>query len=452
MLKKPVGIFLILTGFMIANCVQAVADVELRAYIQKNYPYKLQISEEQIQQLSWVMGHVRRSYDMDMQAVDNGVHIEIVRALTRMYCLQLLRSGTADDYTKFIAAQLDANANSSLTFCSFKKLSKLIQALNALDYELLETATILSAVSLSAEAAKLAQNMLNVDNISNDNLTFLVATIRADQNIYPLIKQITSDKERARKLLYILFPPQTNFRHMLYTEGGIGMFKNLRTMIQHQYVNADEINLWYAYWVINIAGFRGHIAQNGSLYLTEPVYQAMTTLKTLIDNMFASPNYNPLIPYLEYRAGLLGFANMPQQEKLLLAHLGCLMRLYNVEDGNRLLTGYYLLSRYEKKELLVIFAAQLNDSALITSTYLPALFGNTMALNGGDIKQTVLLTIPLYIHATKLYNQMQVNGEIKVGVALSFNLSSASKNIRKIINGVDSISKIKIMPDGEVII
>lgn len=399
---------------LLATPLQAADNTKLLAYIKNNFSDKLHLTNAQLQQLAWVVDHSRHSHDLEMYIAPQNktIHIEISRALTRLYCLQLLKSGKKADYDNFISSQL----NKPLAFSSFKKLSRYIQQLDSSDYALLEQAVILSAVSLSDHAEELAINVLNNNNSRSNSLDFLADTLRADINIYPLISE--------NKLLYILFPPQTNFRHMLYTEGGISMLKYLRTMIQHQYLDQAKMDLWYAYWIVNIAGFRGHVSYAGSVYLNEPVFQAMTKLKKLLDEMIEAPNANPLVAYLEYRADLLGFTNLPQKDKLLLAHLGCLLRLYTIEEGQDLLAGYTKVADEYKKKLHASFYAGLVDYEQPATTHAPALFGNVLHMLGGDIQRTVKLVVPIYSQALFLR---------KPGEVVSFYDLSAMESVKKII-------------------
>lgn len=451
MTKNIISLLVLAATLLRVDVIFARDQDVLGQYIRQNFPASLQISSAQLAQLTWVLGHDRRSNDMDMQASANGMHIEIVRAVTRLYCLQLLKSGRAQDYDDFISAQLKTNENKTLTFNSFKKLSRHIQKLKSLDYQLLEVATILSAVSLTSQAFTQAKILIDTKPLVADNLEFLSATLRKDPNIYPLTKNLVNDNISAKKLLYVLFPPQTNFRHMLYTEGGVGMFKYLRTMIKHQYINADEIDLWYAYWLVNIAGFRGHVEHAGSLYLTEPVFQAMNNLKSMLDEMVHAPNFNPLLPYLEYRAELLGFSSLPADEKLMLAHIGAMMRLYTVEEGQQLQIGYTNLNKQLKQELAADFANSLIDYERLTPTYLPALLGNTLVLLNGDINKTVKTVLPIYHRALRQYYQSVANGALKPSVPLGFNNLSATKNVQKLIESdTNNLAAIKIMSDGEV--
>jgi len=423
----------------------------IRAYINKTFANKINISEDQLQQLSWIVKHKRRTYEMDMYVNPNSIHIEITRALTRLYCLQLLKTGGRDSYNKFVAAQLSNKTPNILTFYSFAKLSKHIQQLSDLDYELIVTSTILSAVSLSSEASRLAQEVLNINHLSNDNLEFLAATLRANPNIYPIAAKTIQNNTDVKKLLYVLFPPQTNFRHMLYTEGGVDMFKYLRTMIKHQYIKRNDLDLWYAYWITHIAGFRGHVTHEGSIYLTEPVFHAMTKLKSEIYEMLESPNHEPLITYLEYRAELLGFAALPKNERWLLAHLGGLMRLYTIDDGKRLRISFMQLPANQKQLINNYFQKLFSGAHQLSPTYGPALFANSLELNGRNIEQIVQIILPFYCKAVNDYAVIQQHSNHKAKTSLSFNKISATENVKKLLGlGLLNLEHINIGADGEV--
>jgi hypothetical protein len=375
-----------------ATMLHANQSIDLRQYIKKNFANDLKISQQQLQRLSWLLEPDKRRFDLEMLTSTDDNHIEVIRALTRLYCLQLLKSGTKRDYDKFIAAQLENSKADTLTFNAFKKLSKHIQQLTATDYATLEKLAIYSV------------------------------------------------------------PAQNNFRHMLYTEGGAGMFKHLRSMIQHQYTNAAEIDLWYCYWIIDIAGFRGQVSHNGSVYLTESVFQAMYKLKVLIAQMLESPNFNPLLPYLEYRAEILGFKSLPTSERLLLAHLGALMNLYNAEDGSQLLTGFRQLTAKQRQQMTVYFNSKMLNYEHPNQTYIPPLFANTLVLTKGNIKQTLKIILPIYNQAVNQYIAAQTRGAIAPEVALSFNALSSSQNLKKIIrSGANGTQRIKVRADGEVI-
>ncbi len=422
----------------------------LHSYIQSQFPASLQLTPEQIEQLTWIIEHKNRSFDLDMCA-NNDVHIEVSRALTRLYCLQLLKNGGRTEYEHFVAAQLSNNIDEPLSFASFNLLALHVQQLSNEDFLLLQTAIILSAVSLSTPAANFAQRTLNLDDVGNDSLNFLAATVRSEVNIYPLTEHIVHDQTADKKLLYILFPPQTNLRHMLYAEGGVAMFRYLRTMIKHQYISQNELDLWFGYWIVNIAGFRGHIDQRGSIYLNESVFKAMYKLKENIYTILQQPNYDPLIPYLEYRAELLGLQHLPLQQRLTMAHMGAMLRLYTQAEGKQLLAGFNNLPQQLRLNIQRQYMHYLNDPTQVAPTHLPALFGNALQLCNGDIEQVLLKITPIYYQAIQKYTEQQKSHRLKANIVLAFNKLSASYNVQKILDSTSKIN-LQIMPDGEVLI
>lgn len=399
----------------------------IRIAVADHFPATFSISSDQLSQLSWVLDHKNRTYDMDFAVEDTAVHIEIHRALTRLYCAQLLRAGTMDAYNSFIAAQLDSGIVRPLQISSFMNLSKHIQRLSADDYELIEAAIILTSVSLTQPAADLAQRIIDVSFKATDPLDFLSYTLREAKQLYPITWNILNKRSNPTKLLYVVFPPHTNLRHMLYAEGGIGMFNYLRAMIAHGYMTNEYLDLWYAYWIVNIAGFRGHIQHNGSIYLTETVANSMTKLKYLIYEMLDNPTYDPLLPYLEYRASCVGYEYLPSDERLFFAYLACLFNIYEVSEGKRLHSSVNSLPIASRRAVMQEFYNSLQDSTHIYATHVPALFGNAMYITNGNIETVVLKILPAY---NKILQQHKKN---KTESALCCNELSACENIKLLL-------------------
>lgn len=400
----------------------------IRTTVSNNFPATFNVSEDQLVQLSWALNHKNRTYDMDFAVEDDsGIHIEIHRALTRLYCAQLLRIGSVDAYNNFIAAQLELGIAQPLQLSSFMKLSKHIQQLPADDYELIEAATILTSVSLTKPASDLARRIIAADFKETDSLDFLSYTLRDSKNFYPITWNILNKSANSKRLFYVLFPPHTNFRHMLYTEGGIGMFNYLRSMIAHGYINRNDLDLWYAFWIVNIAGFRGHIQHNGSLYLAEPVADAMDKLKALVYEMLENPTYDPLLPYLEYRAKCIGFAHLPRDERLFISHLACLLRIYNITDGQRLYASVTSLPISERYAVMQEFQKGLHDNMHVYATHVPALFGNALYIENGNIEKVIAKILPKYNKILLQYRNDKAEG------TLCFNELSAMKNLELLL-------------------
>lgn len=425
--KIPAAILFSCCILMLGSVLADQNDL-IRFTASNNFPATFKISEDQLTQLSWLLDHKNRTYDMDFAAEnDTAVHIEIHRALTRLYCAQLLRIGTLDAYNSFIAAQLKNGVTQPLQLASFMQLSKHIQQLSADDYELIEAATILTSISLTKPASDLAQRIMVSDFKETDSLDFLSYTLRDPKNFYPITWNILNKNANSKRLFYVLFPPHTNFRHMLYTEGGIGMFNYLRSMIAHGYINHEDLDLWYAFWIVNIAGFRGHIQHNGSLYLTEAVAGAMSKLKYLVYEMLENPTYDPLVPYLEYRAKCAGYEHLPRDERLFYAHLACLLRIYSVADGQRLYASVISLPIVARHAVMQEFYKGLHDNTHIYATHVPALFGNALYLEKGNIEKVILKILPAYNNILLQYRNNKIES------TLCCNELSALKNLEMLL-------------------
>lgn len=429
---------------LLNNNILANEQDIIRNYIKQNFPSNFLVNDAQVSQLTWILRHQRQTFDMDPILRKPDIHIEISRALTRLYCARLLRDGSRDAYNRFVQAQIDTHINNPLTFASFNQLAQHIQQISAQDYALLETATILSAVSLSKVAAQLAQQAMHDVKDVNDNLEFLAITLRGKNTIYPLADQMSFTNEAAQKIFYVLFPPHTNFRHMLYTEGGIGMFNYLRTMMAHKFIDKSMLDLWYAHWVINIAGFRGYVNQHGSIYLNEDVMQAMEYLRMLIYTMLDDPNFDPLIPYLEYRAKLLGFQQLPNDKKWFFTHLACLLRLYNIPDGKKLYANLAKLSESDTQFLRDNYMNGLRDNTQVIHTHVPAFFANAIALTN-DLTQVITQLLPVYNGILKQH------AELNLPNRLSFNNLCATQNLQKLLNkNAAKQQRFVITVDGQI--
>lgn len=445
MLKKVIRAVVVISCLLTVNAHAHSSQQDLRNYIYSNFPITFNPNDLQIEQLAWAFRHNKHTNDSDLYAADQPMAIEVRRALTRLYCAQLLRAGTREAYQQFVVAQQSAKIEPTLSFAGFTKLAQHVQQLTPADYSLLETAEILSSVSLSQPAAELAARAMVEPPPSTDNMSFLAATLRNNINIYPITAQIMRDDSAARKLLYVLFPPQTNFRHMLYTEGGIGMFNYLRSMIKHGFIDKQSLDLWYAHWIVNIAAFRGHVDQRGSLYLNEPVAQAMLTLKDLIYEMLNTPNFDPLVPYLEYRAKHLGLAHLPTADRLFLAHWGSMLRLYTVPEGQELYASVMKIPVHKTRALKKYFATGLQDPNQATHLYVPAVFGNALKLTHGDLDQVLQQLLPIYDQI------LQQAARQRFTSSLSFNQLSASVNVQRLLKSTVE-PRFKIQPEGTVLL
>lgn len=107
-------------------------------------------------------------------------------------------------------------------------------------------------------------------------------------------------------------------------------------------IKQGDLDLWYSHWVVNIAGFRGHISPKGSLYLSQNTYRAMTLVKQMPDRMIHEPRFNPMVHYLQRRGQWLHLNSMTShpQEFMALASLAASLRLFAAEEGKQLYVSY----------------------------------------------------------------------------------------------------------------
>lgn len=279
---------------------------------------------------------------------------EVARAFNREYCLRLLYQGDRHSYKKFIAAQVDNQEPYILKYDNFVKLSTIVQKLSIQEYSILQKGIVISAEH------------------KNDRNEFLGSN---------------------QKLLNIMFLPQTNMRHMLHTEGGISMFRVLREAFKQNYINPHELDVWFAYWIVNIAGYQGHIDGRGALYLNESFYNCLAFMIDNILAMYKTPNYDPLTPYLKFRADQLGIG----YEHLGVVHLACLMKMNNTRMGDEILTAFLSLPSDLKLEFNNLFVESLTNYEQITATYAPAYFLKELE-STANIKHTLSKLLPNYVN------------------------------------------------------
>lgn len=357
------------------------------------------LSETETEQLSWLEGHEQRSYDMDVYATTNEYsHIEVPRAIVRIRCLELLQDGDSRSYQEFVSAQ----NTSCLSFTNFKKLSAFIKRLTPNQILLLRKAVIITATSLTPQARAQIPEI----EVLNSSLDFSAALVRATN---------------AERQLYCMFPPQTNFRHMLYAESGNNMFKTLQTMIQLKYMGQTELDLWFAYWIVNMAGFRGHVDQRGSIYLTEHIASSMLYLKDLLDQMLLAPEYPVLSNYLQYRVRLIGLQEMPAEQQVVFGHLAGLLNLHTPLQGRMLYASFMQLPSKTRQDLVNFFNCDIHGFAPIS--YVPALFSNALLYADNDFSLVLSQLLPIYMDAVRL----------SAGKGASFNQLSQTENIKKLL-------------------
>lgn len=429
LLKPLLLLLLILTGWQ----AQANEAIDLiREYIRVTYGKDLNITSSQIEQLSWVMDNPVATPEMSADRLPSDIHREIPRALSRLYSLQLLKSGTEKDYDAFILPQKDLDVP-VLSLQHFNQLSGLIRGLDEESYETLAAAALISAVTLSPTARERASVVLDT-KLPEDSTRFLAVTADKATSIYPLAKEIARKYRSDGHKFTIVFLSDSHLRHMMYNEGSLNMYSTLKEGFRSGKLKPGDLSLWYAYWVDNIAGFRGHVSAKGSLYLTENTFRAMNQIKVELDKLQKNPDFNPIPAYLTARAQWLKLSNdkgLSTQEVEALGALAAMMRLFTPEEGSLLLKAFSTLPKEQKKRWVDHVQSQLQTTDYATPTYAPALMANALILS--NLAETVEKVLPFYLSALDVAALARKTGELPKSTPLSFRVLANDKQVKIIL-------------------
>ncbi|MGY0217988.1 hypothetical protein ACWJJH_11510 [Endozoicomonadaceae bacterium StTr2] len=405
----------------------------LQQYLKATFPNnELILDRPMLEQLAWVEGSAYRTSEMDASSGELTVHREIPRAMSRIFCIRQLREGKPENYTAFVAPQPE---DGRLTRESFNHLSALMRRLSDAEYTALEASVILSSVTLSNSSLQQARKAIPEIELPNDTVQFLATTAPYAKAVYPLAAACEKQCPAINTLLTTLFLPDTHFRHMLYVEGGVGMYQHLGRLISQKQITRSGLDLWYAGWVANITGFRGHLSPHGSLYLTEDTYQSMQQLKLGLDRMLLQPGYTPLADYLGWKAERLGFNGRLDNgmSEFGLAWLATTLRVHRAQNAEQLVTAWYQLPNDTRKRLAAHVSRLLTQPDLPTPTYGPAVFANALAVCDGNIGKTLVQVLPAYFSALERAEELKKSGRMQTSVPVNFNLLASKESIEQLL-------------------
>ena len=432
----------------------------VKRFINTNYYTKetnFSLTEPELLQLSWLKKNSYSTTEKTFITSKNSLPIEVRRVLTRLYCLHLLRFNKQSFYKKLVFPQLNSERdiyNNKLTYKSYKKISNKVVSLSNKEYEALRVAIIVASLAKSKYAMTEAKQYFDENNIPNDSIDFLSYTVNNNMKMYPLLRRYLDNNPDKSFLFKVTLSSKMHLRHMIFTEGGIGMFKYLREKIKYQAITKKELNFWYCFWMMNIAGFHGHLDPKGSLMLNENIFQSANILNYHMEKMFKEPNHNPIIPYLLYRADLLYFdkQKLSQQDTLILATLAAVMRVYDSERGKELVQGLFNLTKQEKNFIYSELNFLFNRYEETTPSYAPAFFLNCHSYLNNNLQKTVELITPLYGKIIQKYRELEEKNKISPSTRLSFYNISKKESIQRIFTKLQEKSDInfEILPNGSV--
>ena len=195
-------------------------------------------------------------------------------------------------------------------------------------------------------------------------------------------------------------------------EGGYNMFSTMAAAIRTREISWEQYNLWFARWIINVAGLDGHVNHLGSIYLTEPVAQCIFALKSELDQLWVNPDHQVIDHYLAFRAEQLGV------QGAYVAYLGALMRQYSPVTGHNIQAWYDGLSPLVQQKKLDTFRLQMENTR-ITPTFKPTVLVNLL-----DLKCTVSEALTLFTEieaeAMHIYAAAVTDGRTSLNTPLSF--------------------------------
>ncbi len=463
----------------------------IKKYAQDTFPNQTILSDEEMIILTLSIFAAHQSPEKAILDKENRSYMELKRALSRFYCLQLLQKGGAG-FEAFIASQpRDKKFSPSLKDSEYLALSEKFSKLETLTVDTLKVATLISSVPLSVEARKRADLIFGKDKYLVDSVEFpakVFEDINVACKVYPqveiLLNSLNTEEERSRaiKLLKSAFSHHRHFRHMLYTEGSKNMFASLLKEVKEKRLDMEAFEFWNLFWTINITGFQGQVDPRGSYYLTSNTFRAMRDLESVLSAVFDDESISEkelLSGYLNYRAHMLDLGNTQALqinlnviEQQFLAHIGAMMRLYQPEQG-QILGAVYKLQRNVLNSLRKDFFSA--DETMPTPTYAPALFANAkdrlieryeeekvflstkrinvkyLSLTAQDLKEmlatfeAIYLCMPLYLKAVQEYKRLRSEGRIALDIPLSFQTIANQKWIEELFDKSVILDKVNIL-------
>lgn len=385
-----------------------VADIEemeknegvrkIEEYVKEAFPdidtEAIPLFPDYVEQLSWLLENTVYTSESSAKLASNDDWrlIEPKRAISRLYTALLLNKGDAEAYKKFVQEQPEED---KLNPDSFKRLDY-IKRLSSTAREAVYASGFFVKSKIADDLAKDAGIQASVDSE-----IFLTDTITQRPNIYPIYRKLSTE---AKNFLSIAFLRDTHLRQMLSAEGGRNMFKVLRELIKSGEITREEYEVWFARWIVNIGGFRGHVNEKGSIYLTQKVANTIFALKESLDKLWENADYDVFSDYLQKRADWLGLGG----DNLYLAHIAALADLHTKEEGIELQNWFNTFSLKKQNELKEGFE-QFCDCK-VTPTYTPGVI-TTLKDLGCNISERLDIFVQITEAASAAYREAVANEE-----------------------------------------
>lgn len=388
----------------------------LEIYCSTYFPH-LPVTPAILAQLSWLQDNPIITSQSHTQINQDSINIEVKRAMTRYSCLHLLKEGSEAAWSAFVMNQ---PVSVKLDFEKFQQLASIIQSLSEEAQQCLLASCFITKSRRAENTAK--QNWPTDKALSTDSEQFISDIVSHNPAILPICDMLNSE---ARVLLPFAFYRNAHARHMLDMEGGNNTVASIRAGIQSGEMDKGKFALWFARWILNIAGLDGHVNSRGSVYLTDPVAACMSVLKSELDKLYTDANNEVLFNYLQFRSEQLVVGN------IYFAYLGALMRQYSPVTGLQIKDWFEGLPAETQLIRLESFKRQLQDTK-VTPTYKPTVLVNLLAL-----KCSVSESLTLFSHiescAFKEYNLGIAEGTIPASTPLCFRTIAFEESLMPVI-------------------
>jgi chloramphenicol O-acetyltransferase len=382
-----------LTRYFSKSVIQIIKD-----FSKMTYP-ELVLTPQMLAQISWLQNNSVVTSQSSLVAQKTSVNDEVMRILSRLNALRLLEAGGLESYQALTQSQ---PVESKLTEAQFDALSSFIKQLSEPARQALKATCCITKSDMARAAVPEARR----HELPADSEYFITYLTTHFSSYLPIIADLS---EEAIVLLPYAFYQNAHARQMLDMEGGYQMIASIRAGILNGELTKERFDLWFARWIINIAGMDGHVETKGSTYLTRPVAACIDTMKHELDKLPDSPDHLVIAHYLQFRADQLkplaeGQAGLTLEEDAgrYIAYCAALMRRYEPEIGAEIQAWFEGLSAEEQSARIASFKAKLEHTR-VTPTYMPPLLQNLVRF-GCSISEALTLFTQIELKANHMYH------------------------------------------------
>lgn len=394
--------------------VQSFADIHYPDLIQ--YP-------QMLTQLSWLQNNSVNTSQSNVHFKKSPVNPEVKRILSRLYSLKLLVENDISSYSMFVQSQ----SEEILSERNFHQLSRFIQELTPASRNCLMATCFIT----KSDQAIMEVPVKRRNELPADSELFIAHMVTEFPALFPICALLTQE---AIDLLPYAFYKKHHARQMLDMEGGYNMVSNIAEAIGTRKITYEQYNLWFARWIINIAGLDGHVNHRGSIYLTEPVANCIFALKLELDQLWLNPQHQVIDHYLAFREKQL------KVNDKYIAYLGALMRQYSPTKGLEIQAWFDNLSNVEQQEARQVFKQQLEQTK-VTPTFKPTVLVNLLQL-GCSVSDALTIFTKIESNSMQVYTAAIADGRVSQDTPLSFREIASEKSLSPIKNYYDRNHKL----------